>query len=48
MDFSLCRSINAVVGWVKIFLQAEQKKTDFRPETDVDTLASPVSEIINY
>jgi hypothetical protein len=37
------RSINAIVGWVKIYLQTEQKKTDFKPETDVDTLASPVS-----
>lgn len=34
-----------MVGWVKIFLQAEQKKIDFRPETDVDTLASPVGFI---
>jgi len=37
------RSINAIVGWVRIYLQTEQKKTDFKPETDVDTLASPVS-----
>ncbi|GLH07900.1 Uncharacterized protein GBIM_13285 [Gryllus bimaculatus] len=35
------RSINAIVGWVKIYLQTEQKKTDYKPETDLDTLASP-------
>ncbi|XP_023711721.1 exocyst complex component 5 isoform X2 [Cryptotermes secundus] len=37
----LVMSINAIVGWVKIYLQTEQKKTDFKPETDLDTLASP-------
>ncbi|XP_066993895.1 exocyst complex component 5 isoform X4 [Anabrus simplex] len=42
LDTGLDRSINAIVGWVKIYLQTEQKKTDFKPETDVDTLASPV------
>ncbi|XP_063222638.1 exocyst complex component 5 [Bacillus rossius redtenbacheri] len=41
LDTGLDRSINAVVGWVKIYLQLEQKKTDFKPETDTDTLASP-------
>ncbi|KDR06665.1 exocyst complex component 5 isoform X2 [Zootermopsis nevadensis] len=41
LDTGLDRSINAIVGWVKIYLQTEQKKTDFKPETDVDTLASP-------
>uniref|UniRef100_A0A1B6FMR3 Exocyst complex component 5 n=1 Tax=Cuerna arida TaxID=1464854 RepID=A0A1B6FMR3_9HEMI len=46
LDTGLDRSINAVVGWVKIFLQAEQKKTDFRPETDVDTLASPACSVV--
>ncbi|KAJ9578780.1 hypothetical protein L9F63_004988 [Diploptera punctata] len=40
LDTGLDRSINAIVGWVKIYLQTEQKKTDF-PETDLDTLASP-------
>lgn len=28
------------MNWVKGHLAAEQKKTDFRPETDVDTVAS--------
>lgn len=41
LDTGLDRSINAIVGWVKIYLQTEQKKTDFKPETDLDTLASP-------
>ncbi|PSN43859.1 Exocyst complex component 5 [Blattella germanica] len=44
LDTGLDRSINAIVGWVKIYLQTEQKKTDFKPETDLDTLASPVSK----
>lgn len=39
------RSINAIIGWIKVYLQTEQKKTDFKPETDVDTLASPVSNL---
>ncbi|KAL0270096.1 UNVERIFIED_CONTAM: hypothetical protein PYX00_007615 [Menopon gallinae] len=42
LDNGLDRSINAIIGWVKIYLQNEQKKTDFKPETDdFDTLSSP-------
>lgn len=41
LDTGLDRSINAIVGWVKIYLQSEQRKTDFRPESDVDTLNTP-------
>lgn len=41
------RSLNAITTWIKLYLQAEQKKTDFKPETDdFDTVASPVSIII--
>ncbi|KAK9497068.1 hypothetical protein O3M35_004447 [Rhynocoris fuscipes] len=40
LDTGIDRSINAIVGWVKIYLQNEQKKTDFKPETDLDTLSS--------
>ncbi|KAI5643086.1 exocyst complex component sec10 domain-containing protein [Phthorimaea operculella] len=40
LDAGLERAISAIVGWVKIHLQTEQKKTDFRPEGDIDTLAS--------
>jgi hypothetical protein len=42
IDTGLDRSINAIVGWVKIYLQTEQRKTDFKPETEmVDTLNTP-------
>ncbi|XP_047002914.1 exocyst complex component 5 [Schistocerca americana] len=42
LETGLDRSINAIVGGVKLYLQNEQKKTDFKPETDdLDTLASP-------
>ncbi|XP_069360823.1 exocyst complex component 5 [Maniola hyperantus] len=40
LDAGLERAISAVVGWVKLHLQTEQKKTDFKPEGDIDTLAS--------
>ncbi|KAK0181895.1 hypothetical protein PV327_000079 [Microctonus hyperodae] len=40
LDTGLDRSINAIVGWVKMYLQSEQRKTDFKPETDVDTLST--------
>lgn len=41
LDTGLDRSINALVGWVKVYLASEQKKTDFKPETDdLDTIAS--------
>jgi len=40
MDVGLDRSLGAVFGWVKLYLQNEQKKSDFKPETDVDTMAS--------
>lgn len=42
IDTGLDRSISAIVGWVKIYLQTEQRKTDFKPETEmVDTLNTP-------
>ncbi|EDV53911.1 exocyst complex component 5 [Drosophila erecta] len=40
LDQGLDRSISAVIGWVKVYLQYEQKKTDYKPETDVDTISS--------
>lgn len=41
LDTGLDRTINALVGWVKVYLASEQKKTDFKPETDdLDTVAS--------
>uniref|UniRef100_A0A1B6CXT9 Exocyst complex component 5 n=1 Tax=Clastoptera arizonana TaxID=38151 RepID=A0A1B6CXT9_9HEMI len=49
LDTGLDRTINAITGWIKIFLQTEQKKTDFKPETDVDTLTSPAcSSVVLY
>lgn len=41
LDTGLDRVLSAIVGWVKIYLQTEQKKTDFKPEADLDTMASP-------
>ncbi|XP_017890253.1 exocyst complex component 5 [Ceratina calcarata] len=41
LETGLDRSINALIGWVKIYLQNEQRKTDFKPDTDVDTLSTP-------
>lgn len=40
MDTGLDRCIAAVMNWAKAFLAGEQRKTDFRPESDVDTVAS--------
>lgn len=44
LDMGLDRSINSLVGWVKAYLQSEQKKTDFKPESDFDTVASVACE----
>ncbi|KAK6639613.1 hypothetical protein RUM43_007886 [Polyplax serrata] len=42
LDSGLDKSINSIVSAVKIYLQNEQKKTDFKPETDnLHTLSSP-------
>lgn len=43
LDQGLDRTMNAIIGWVKLYLQSEQKKTDYKPEADVDTIASTVS-----
>lgn len=40
LDVGLDRAINALIGWVKTYLQSEQRKTDFKPESDFDTVAS--------
>lgn len=37
------RSLNAITGWIKICLSSEQKKTDFKPDSDIDTMTSLVS-----
>ncbi|XP_025419969.1 exocyst complex component 5 [Sipha flava] len=40
IDFGLDRSLNAITGWIKICLTSEQKKSDFKPDSDVDTMTS--------
>lgn len=40
LDHGLDRSLNSICNWMKIYLQSEQKKTDFKPESDIDTVAS--------
>lgn len=47
LDTGLDRSIGAVIGWAKAYLQVEQKKTDFKPDTDVDTVPSAVQLYIS-
>lgn len=46
LDIGLDRAINAIVGWVKTYLQSEQRKTDFKPESDFDTLASAACQSV--
>ncbi|KAM3956558.1 exocyst complex component Sec10 [Aphomia sociella] len=49
LDAGLERAISAIVGWVKLHLQTEQKKTDYKPEGDIDTLASPAcTAVVSY
>uniref|UniRef100_A0A182W1J9 Exocyst complex component 5 n=1 Tax=Anopheles minimus TaxID=112268 RepID=A0A182W1J9_9DIPT len=40
IETGLERTLNAIFGWVKTYLASEQKKADFKPDTDVDTVAS--------
>ncbi|CAG9813813.1 unnamed protein product [Phaedon cochleariae] len=44
------RCINAISTWVRVYLQSEQKKSDFKPETDdFDTVSSPACRaVLNY
>ncbi|KAF2882433.1 hypothetical protein ILUMI_23752 [Ignelater luminosus] len=47
INTGLDRSLNAITTWIKLYLQAEQKKTDFKPETDdFDTVASPACKAV--
>jgi len=49
LDNGLDRSLNAMCNWVKMHLQSEQKKTDFKPESDIDTVASAAcSAVVSY
>lgn len=44
LDTGLDKALNAIISWVKSYLSTEQRKTDFKPETDVDTMASPACQ----
>lgn len=39
----LDRCISSILGWAKFLLQSEQKKTDFKPETEMATFAADKS-----
>ncbi|KAJ8941941.1 hypothetical protein NQ318_013274 [Aromia moschata] len=48
INTGLDRSLNAITTWVKLYLQSEQKKSDFKPETDdFDTVASPACKMVS-
>ncbi|XP_030759414.1 exocyst complex component 5 [Sitophilus oryzae] len=48
INLGLDRCLNAVTTWVKLYLQSEQKKSDFKPETDdFDTVASPACKHVS-
>lgn len=43
LDTGIDRSLAAIVGYVKVTLQSEQKKSDFKAESDdAIAMASPV------
>ncbi|CAG9766397.1 unnamed protein product [Ceutorhynchus assimilis] len=47
VNVGLDRCLNAVAAWVKLYLQTEQKKGDFKPETDdFDTVSSPACKAV--
>nr|XP_023030240.1 exocyst complex component 5 isoform X1 [Leptinotarsa decemlineata] len=50
INTGLDRCLNAVATWAKLYLQTEQKKSDFKPETDdFDTVASSACKtVLNY
>lgn len=48
INVGLDRCLNAITTWVKLYLQAEQKKNDFKPETDdFDTVSSPACKAVS-
>lgn len=48
INTGLERAISAIIGWAKFLLQTEQKKTDFKPETeDVEMMQSAVSGVVD-
>ena len=40
------RTLQAITGWVRYLLATEQKKTDFKPETEEIQMFSPVSNYL--
>lgn len=47
INTGLDRALTAIVTWAKLYLQAEQKKSDFKPDTDdFDTVASPACKTV--
>ncbi|KAF5297093.1 hypothetical protein FQA39_LY02673 [Lamprigera yunnana] len=47
INTGLDRALTAIVTWVKLYLQAEQKKSDFKPDTDdFDTVASQACKMV--
>lgn len=48
LEMGVDRSLTAIVGYVKVTLQTEQKKSDFRPEGDeAIAIATPVFKNAN-
>lgn len=41
------RCIASILGWVKFLLQSEQKKTDFKPETEMATFDADKSTAVS-
>lgn len=46
LDAGIDSTLNTIVGWIKIYLQLEQKKTDFKPELDIDIAASAACRVV--
>lgn len=47
INTGLDRCLTAIATWVKLYLQSEQKKTDFKPDTDdFATVASPACKAV--
>lgn len=47
LEIGIDRSLSAIVGYVKVTLQSEQKKGDFKPEGDEAVIASQVNYAYN-
>uniref|UniRef100_A0A0A9W0K1 Exocyst complex component 5 n=5 Tax=Lygus hesperus TaxID=30085 RepID=A0A0A9W0K1_LYGHE len=41
LENGIDRSLNAIIGWVKMILQNEQKKSDYKPESDLELGLNP-------